>query len=66
MQTMKRNRLKDCEKVNDAIMEPLDNADYIKEQYFQKYHHQEQRMLRKDETLRKEQEAKYISNYFKR
>ena len=26
--------LNDCEKVNDAIVEPLDKADYIKEQYF--------------------------------
>ena len=26
--------LKDCEKVNDLINEPLDKADYIKEQYF--------------------------------
>lgn len=26
--------INDCEKVNDAINEPLDKADYIKEQYF--------------------------------
>ena len=26
--------LKDCEKVNDLINEPLDKADYIKEKYF--------------------------------
>ena len=44
--------LKDCEKVNDAIMEPLDNADYIKEQYFLEVSSPGiERILRKDEHL---------------
>ena len=46
--------LKDCEKVNDAIMEPLDDADYIKEQYFLEVSSPGiERILRKDEHLEK-------------
>ena len=46
--------LNDCEKVNDAIMEPLDKADYIKEQYFLEVSSPGiERILRKDEHLEK-------------
>lgn len=46
--------LNDCEKVNDAIMEPLDKADYIKEQYFLEVSSPGvERTLRKDEHLEK-------------
>ena len=44
--------LNDCEKVNDAIMEPLDKADYIKEQYFLEVSSPGiERKLRKDKHL---------------
>ena len=44
--------LNDCEKVNDAIMEPLDKADYIKEQYFLEVSSPGvERTLRKDESF---------------
>ena len=46
--------LNDCEKVNDAIVEPLDKADYIKEQYFLEVSSPGvERTLRKDEHLEK-------------
>ena len=45
--------LNDCEKVNDAIMEPLDEADYIKEQYFLEVSSPGvERTLRKDKHLK--------------
>ena len=44
--------LKDCEKVNDAINNLLDEADYIKEQYFLEVSSPGiERILRKDEHL---------------
>lgn len=46
--------LNDCEKVNDAIMDLLDEADYIKEQYFLEVSSPGiERILRKDEHLNK-------------
>ena len=46
--------LNDCEKVNDAIMDLLDEADYIKEQYFLEVSSPGiERVLRKDEHLSK-------------
>ena len=53
--------LNDCEKVNDAIMEPLDKADYIKEQYFLEVSSPGvERTLRKEtkETTKKETSKK--------
>lgn len=45
--------LNDCEKVNDAIMKPLDEADYIKEQYFLEVSSPGvERTLRKDKHLK--------------
>ena len=45
--------LNDCEKVNDAIMELLDEADYIKEQYFLEVSSPGvERTLRKDKHLK--------------
>ena len=42
----------DCEKVNDGIMDLLDEADYIKEQYFLEVSSPGiERVLRKDEHL---------------
>ena len=44
--------LEDCEKVNDAINELLDKADYIKEQYFLEVSSPGiERVLRKDKHL---------------
>ncbi len=44
--------LNDCEKVNDGIMELLDEADYIKEQYFLEVSSPGiERVLRKDKHL---------------
>ena len=44
--------LKDCEKVNDAINELLDKADYIKEQYFLEVSSPGiERVLKKDKHL---------------
>ncbi len=44
--------LNDCEKVNNAIIGPLDEADYIKEQYFLEVSSPGvERVLRKDEHL---------------
>ena len=46
--------LNDCEKVNDAIVDLLDEADYIKEQYFLEVSSPGiERVLRKDEHLNK-------------
>ena len=45
--------LNDCEKVNDGINELLDEADYIKEQYFLEVSSPGiERVLRKDEHLK--------------
>ena len=44
--------LDDCEKVNNEIMDDLDNADYIKEQYFLEISSPGvERILRKDKHL---------------
>ena len=44
--------LNDCEKVNDAISDLLDNANYIKEQYFLEVSSPGiERIIRKDEHL---------------
>ena len=44
--------LEDCEKVNDGIMDLLDEADYIKEQYFLEVSSPGiERILRKDKHL---------------
>ena len=46
--------LNDCEKVNDAITDILDKADYIKEQYFLEVSSPGiERILRKDKHLEK-------------
>ena len=46
--------LDDCEKVNNEIMEDLDNANYIKEQYFLEISSPGiERVLRKDKHLEK-------------
>ena len=46
--------LNDCEKVNDAITDLLDEADYIKEQYFLEVSSPGiERVLRKDWQLKK-------------
>jgi len=46
--------LNDCEKVNDGIMELLDEADYIKEQYFLEVSSPGiERVLRKDKHFQK-------------
>ena len=46
--------LSDCEKVNDAITEILDDVDYIKEQYFLEVSSPGvERVLRKDKHLEK-------------
>ena len=46
--------LEDCEKVNNEIMDELDNADYIKEQYFLEVSSPGvERVLRKDKHLEK-------------
>lgn len=46
--------LNDCEKVNDAISDLLDEANYIKEQYFLEVSSPGiERIIRKDEHLRK-------------
>ena len=46
--------LEDCEKVNDGIMDLLDEADYIKEQYFLEVSSPGiERILRKDKHLEK-------------
>ena len=60
--------LNDCEKVNDAIVEPLDKADYIKEQYFLEVSSPGiERILRKDwqieENIGKEVEVKLFKPF---
>ena len=54
MGTDKENSaLEDCEKVNNEIMEDLDNANYIKEQYFLEVSSPGiERILRKDKHLK--------------
>lgn len=59
--------LKDCETVNDAIMEPLDDADYIKEQYFLEVSSPGiERILRKDEHLEKNKGSEIYIKLFQK
>ena len=59
--------LNDCEKVNDAIMEPLDDADYIKEQYFLEVSSPGiERILRKDEHLEKNKGSEIYIKLFQK
>ncbi|MBO5479405.1 MAG: ribosome maturation factor RimP [Clostridia bacterium] len=58
--------LNDCEKVNDGIMDLLDEADYIKEQYFLEVSSPGiERNLRKDKHLNKAMGEKIEVNLFK-
>ena len=51
--------LNDCETVNNAIIDMLDEADYIKEQYFLEISSPGiERVLRKDEHLQKHENGK--------
>ena len=59
--------LKDCETVNDAIMEPLDDADYIKEQYYLEVSSPGiERILRKDEHLEKNKGSEIYIKLFQK
>ena len=59
--------LEDCEKVNNDITDLLDEADYIKEQYFLEVSSPGiERVLRKDWQLRKYIENKVQINLFKK
>ncbi len=58
--------LNDCEKVNDGIMELLDEADYIKEQYFLEVSSPGiERVLRKDKHFEQAIGEKIEINLFK-
>ena len=59
--------LEDCEKVNNEITDLLDEADYIKEQYFLEVSSPGiERVLRKDWQLRKYLDNKVQLNLFKK
>ena len=59
--------LNDCEKVNDAIMDLLDEADYIKEQYFLEVSSPGiERVLRKDKHLKQNIENRVEVKLFKK
>ena len=59
--------LEDCEKVNNEITDLLDEADYIKEQYFLEVSSPGiERVLRKDWQLRKYIDNKVQLNLFKK
>ena len=59
--------LEDCEKVNNEITDLLDEADYIKEQYFLEVSSPGiERVLRKDWQLKKYLENKVQINLFKK
>lgn len=59
--------LEDCEKVNNEIMDELDNADYIKEQYFLEVSSPGvERILRKDKHLEKNLENEIHVKLFKK
>ena len=59
--------LEDCEKVNNEITDLLDEADYIKEQYFLEVSSPGiERVLRKDWQLKKYLENKVQIHLFKR
>lgn len=58
--------LNDCEKVNDGIMDLLDEADYIKEQYFLEVSSPGiERVLKKDRHLKDNIGSKVEVNLFK-
>lgn len=58
--------LNDCEKVNDGIMDLLDEADYIKEQYFLEVSSPGiERVLRKDKHLKDNLGSEVEVNLFK-
>jgi len=58
--------LEDCEKVNDAISDLLDEADYIKEQYFLEVSSPGiERVLRKEKHLQENIEKEIVINLFK-
>ena len=59
--------LNDCEKVNDAITDILDQANYIKEQYFLEVSSPGvERILRKDKHLEKNKGQEISVNLFKK
>ena len=59
--------LNDCEKVNDAITDILDEADYIKEQYFLEVSSPGvERILRKDKHLKQNIGKKVSAKLFKK
>ena len=59
--------LKDCEKVNDEISDLLDEADYIKEQYFLEVSSPGiERVLRKDKHLEQNKGKEIRINLFKK
>ena len=59
--------LNDCEKVNDAITDILDKADYIKEQYFLEVSSSGvERVLRKDKHLKQNIGKKVSAKLFKK
>ena len=59
--------LEDCEKVNNEIIDDLDEADYIKEQYFLEVSSPGiERILRKDKHLEKNIGAEVIVKLFKK
>lgn len=59
--------LEDCEKVNNEIIDDLDEADYIKEQYFLEVSSPGiERILRKDRHLEKNLGSEVIVKLFKK
>ena len=59
--------LEDCEKVNNEITDILDEADYIKDQYFLEVSSPGiERLLRKDWQLNKYIGSKVVANLFKK
>lgn len=59
--------INDCEKVNNAITDKLDEADYIKEQYFLEVSSPGvERILKKDEHLEKNIEQEIKVKLFKK
>ncbi|MBR3254833.1 MAG: ribosome maturation factor RimP [Clostridia bacterium] len=59
--------LNDCEKVNNEIMEDLDKADYIKEQYFLEVSSPGvERILKKDSHLQQNIESEVQVKLFKK
>lgn len=64
--TTKGISLEDCEKVNDAINDMLDEANYIKEQYFLEVSSPGiERVLRKDKHLQASLGKEIVCNLYK-